>query len=151
VVFTDPTGAVAGTWQPGTHKGAQAVNQANTWSWSELYSRDLNRALEFYKTVFGYELEAMEMGSGPAYTVLKVGGRAVAGAMDMNPLNLDAHVPAHWLSYFTVTDLQATLDKVKELGGKALTDAMNTPMGPFAVIEDSTGAAFAVIQINSQD
>jgi hypothetical protein len=43
-VFADPGGAVFNVWQAAQHKGAQLVNQANTWNWSDLNTRDLEDA-----------------------------------------------------------------------------------------------------------
>ena len=39
-VFTDPTGAVCGIWQPGTFAGAELVNEYGTFGWNELGTRD---------------------------------------------------------------------------------------------------------------
>jgi len=39
-VFADPAGAVFCLWQPNQHRGAQLVNEPNTWNWSDLNTRD---------------------------------------------------------------------------------------------------------------
>ena len=39
-VIGDPAGAAIGVWQPGTHKGAQLVNEPGAWSMSTLRTSD---------------------------------------------------------------------------------------------------------------
>ncbi|HEY2331192.1 MAG TPA: VOC family protein, partial [Acidimicrobiales bacterium] len=43
-VLADPTGAAFSVWQAGIHKGAELVNEDNTWCWNELSTRDLDTA-----------------------------------------------------------------------------------------------------------
>lgn len=38
-IFRDRTGAVIAAWQPGAHRGAQLVNEAGAFTWSELRAR----------------------------------------------------------------------------------------------------------------
>jgi predicted enzyme related to lactoylglutathione lyase len=149
-VFREPTGSFCSIWQPMQHRGAEVVNETGAFSWSELYTRDVPKAVDFYKKVFGWEVEETEMQPMGKYELFKVDGRAVAGGMDMSSIGLPAEVPPHWLVYFTVANTDNTMSKAKELGGKVLAGPNPTPMGPMAVLEDSTGAAFAVIQINQQ-
>src|SRR3954447_174501 len=63
-VFADPTGGVLSVWQPGATKGAQLVNEPGTWNFSGLFTRDVDRALEFYGTVFGWEASPFDPDSG---------------------------------------------------------------------------------------
>jgi predicted enzyme related to lactoylglutathione lyase len=148
-VFSDSTGAHFSVWQPGQHKGAERVNEPGSFCWNELYTRDVAAAREFYQTVFGYEIEEMNMNGGTPYTIFKVDGRPIAGGMDMTAMLPDS-IPPHWLVYFTVTDTAGSVDKAKELGATILAGPQPTPMGPMAVIQDPVGAAFAIIQTSAQ-
>ena len=149
-VMVDPTGAIVSAWQPQIHRGAQVVNEAGSFCWNELYTRDVPAAQDFYRKAFGWEIETTELpGDGGEYTLFKVDGRTVAGGMDMSSF-LPQSIPPHWLVYFTVENTDDTIAKVKELGGTILAGPNPTPMGPMAVIEDPVGAAFAVIQITPQ-
>jgi predicted enzyme related to lactoylglutathione lyase len=147
-VFQDPTGAHISIWQPQAHGGAELVNDPGSFCWNELYTRDLPAAREFYRKVFGWGIEETEF-SGGAYTLFQVDGRSIAGGMDMSSLLPDS-VPAHWLVYFTVKNTADTATKAKELGGTVLAGPQDTPMGPFAVIQDPVGAAFAIIQVSQE-
>src|SRR5688500_6321838 len=46
-VCADPVGAVFCLWQAGTHRGAQIVNEPNSWNWSDLNTRDVAGAKAF--------------------------------------------------------------------------------------------------------
>lgn len=142
-VFMDPTGAVFSIWQPGTHKGAELVNEPGAFCWSELHTRDAEAAKTFYAAVFGWGEKTNAFGEG-SYTEFKVDGQSIAGMMPMGP-QMPAAVPAHWLVYFTVTDTDGTVAKAQELGGNVMAPPMDIPMGRFAVLVDPFGAAFGVI------
>jgi len=147
-VFMDTTGAPISIWQPQLHQGAQMVNEPGSFSWSELYTRDIPAAQEFYRKVFGWGIEETDMPFGK-YTLFDVDGRAIAGGMDMSAFLPDS-IPPHWLVYFNVENTDDSIAKVKELGGTVVDGPKETPMGPFAVIQDPVGAAFAVIQFTPQ-
>jgi predicted enzyme related to lactoylglutathione lyase len=146
-VLIDPTGAHISIWQPQAHRGAELVNEKGSFCWNELYTRDLPAARDFYQKVFGWDAEETEISAGP-YTLFKVDGRGIAGGLDMTSMLPDS-IPPHWLVYFTVENTAATVDKAKELGGTVAHGPADTPMGPFAVLQDPVGAAFAVIQVTS--
>ncbi|HZQ27024.1 MAG TPA: VOC family protein [Acidimicrobiales bacterium] len=146
-IFADPTGAVAGIWQPGQHRGAQLVNEPGAFCWNELNTRDPDRAKAFYAAVFGWEADTQSMGEGgPSYTEFKVGGRSVAGMMDMRG-RLPDEAPPHWLVYFAVDDTDQTVATATQQGGMTFMPPMDLPVGRFAVLGDPEGAVFAVIKM----
>jgi uncharacterized protein len=144
-IFADPTGAVFGIWQPGSFIGAELVNEASTFSWNELNTRDTAAAKEFYSAVFGWTYEDMEVENVGTYTGLQVDGNSVGGMLDITGRVPD-EVPAHWLTYFAVEDTDATLEKLKELGGSVNFGPIDIIAGRFAVVSDPFGAVFAVIK-----
>jgi predicted enzyme related to lactoylglutathione lyase len=82
VVASDPTGVFFGLWQPGTHAGAQLVNEPGTVVWNELVTPDLDAATAFYSAVLGVGWSDMDTGdSGMVYKLLQVDGRTGGGAM----------------------------------------------------------------------
>jgi hypothetical protein len=53
--------------------------------------------------------------------------------------------PSHWLTYFEVTDVDASAKLVTELGGQVVSPPMDIPnVGRFAVVRDPQGAALAI-------
>jgi predicted enzyme related to lactoylglutathione lyase len=145
-VFSDPTGAVCGAWQPGTFAGAELVNEPGTVGWNELGTRDTVAAKEFYGAVFdwGYEDEASDRAG--TYTIWKVGDAMVGGMLDMNALGMPAEVPSNWLVYFGVEDADEAVQKVQSGGGSVMNGPIDIPVGRFAVVADQFGAAFAVMK-----
>jgi predicted enzyme related to lactoylglutathione lyase len=143
-VFMDPTGAAFSVWQPGEHKGAELANEANTWGWNDLHTRDVEKAKAFYAEVFGWECDTQEMGP-MTYTEVKVEGRTVGGIQDMNPM-IPPMVPAFWLVWFQVDDTDAAVAKAQGLGASVMSPPMDIPPGRFAILTDPAGANFAVIK-----
>jgi predicted enzyme related to lactoylglutathione lyase len=144
-VFGDAEGAVISIWEPKAHKGAQIVNEPNTYAWSELWSRDPHKAKEFYPEVFDWGY--VDHGEGPqGYTEWQVDGRSVAGLLTMGP-QIPAQVPPHWVVYFAVADTDAAVARANELGATTLMPPMDIEPGRFAILGDPTGANFAVIKM----
>jgi predicted enzyme related to lactoylglutathione lyase len=149
-VFSDPTGAVFGIWQPGTFAGAEVVNEYGSWGWNELGTRDPAAAKEFYGAVFGWGFEDEESERAGTYTVWKAGEAMVGGMLDLNAIGMPAEVPPHWLVYFTVEDADTAVAKVRAGGGSVMLDPIDIPVGRFAVVADQFGAAFAVLRPSEQ-
>ncbi len=80
-VFADPTGAAIGVWQPKTFMGAELANEAGTFAWNELNTRDIPAAKAFYKEVFGWTPNDLDM-EGMQYTEWKLGEKSIAGIDD---------------------------------------------------------------------
>lgn len=140
-VFQDPTGAFCSLWQTITMGGAELFNVPGAFSWSELSTRDIAGAKDFYPKVFGWGVKDSPDGS---YTEWQIEGRSIAGGMQMTP-DFPAQVPPYWLLYFNVSNAQESVDKATALGGKVVMGPMDSPQGPFAVLQDPVGAVFAVI------
>lgn len=137
-VFQDPQGAFFSIWQPGDHNGAQLVNEPGSFCWSELNTTDKDAATAFYTAVFGWGIKP-----SPEYSEFLVGGNSIAGMMDLqNPA-----VPPHWLVYFAVADVDESVAKVHELGGNVLVPKMDSPAGPFSIVQDPQGAFFGIIRL----
>jgi predicted enzyme related to lactoylglutathione lyase len=145
-ILADPLGAVIGLWQPNQHTGAQLANEANTYGWSELITTDLDASKAFYGAVFGWgAADQGPPGGPPAYTEWKVGDRSVGGMMLKNA-DMPADMPPNWGVYFMTDDLDATLAKVKDLGGAVMFGPTEIEPGTFAVVADNVGAFFSVMQ-----
>jgi hypothetical protein len=143
-VFTDPTGAVCGIWQPGTFAGAELVNEAGALCWNELGTRDVPAAREFYGKVFGWTVEEQEMPGMGTYYVWKDGEAVRGGMIDMTGMAPD-EAPPHWLVYFTVADADAAAETTKSAGGQLLNGPIDISVGRIAMLADPQGAFFAVM------
>lgn len=139
----DPGGGMLMLWQAKKHIGAGLVNTVGAMGWNELYSNDVEASKKFFEGMFGWTYE--EMG-GDGYFVIKNKGRMNGGMMEITEEMKE--VPAHWLPYFTIENLDESLKKVKELGGKVHKEIDNPQVGRFAIIADPSGAVFTIIQLN---
>jgi predicted enzyme related to lactoylglutathione lyase len=143
-IAQDPGGATFGVWQAREHVGAQIVNEPGSLSWNENQTRDPETAARFYSDVFGYEVEAADMGEGAPYRVLKIDGRGVAGMFELTPDM--AQVPPNWATTFAVEDTDAAAKRVEELGGTVLVQPFDIPtVGRYAVVKDPVGVVFGIM------
>lgn len=120
------------------------MSHAGRFVWRELITPNTEAAVAFYTGLFGWESATMAMPGG-AYTLFKQGEEDVGGTV-APPM---ANVPSHWMDYITVDDVDASLAVVEKAGGKAITAAMDLPVGRFAVVADPTGAVFALFKGSS--
>jgi predicted enzyme related to lactoylglutathione lyase len=145
-VVEDPTGAIFGVWQAGTHHGAQLTNDPGTLTWNECQTAEPETAAAFYETVFGHQVGEMPGASGQPYRMLKVDDKAVAGILELTPEMKAGGVPPNWSTIFAVADTEAALSLAGELGGEKLMGPMVIPeVGILGVIKDPVGAVFQVI------
>lgn len=137
-VLQDPQGAFFLVWEPKEHIGAGLVNVPGALCWNELAAADLDAAPEFYRGLFGWEVEAFE-GGPMRYLTIKNEGRGNGGMRDAQP-----GAPPHWLVYFAADDVEAAMSKVRELGGSAISGPHDMGIGKLGVVQDPQGAVFAL-------
>ncbi|MBX7135267.1 MAG: VOC family protein [Fimbriimonadaceae bacterium] len=117
-----------------------------TFCWTECGTRDVAAAKKFYGELIGWTLEDQDMG-GMTYTFIKTAsGETVGGIYNMEGPQFEG-VPAHWMPYILVDNVDARCELVKQLGGEVRMPPMDIPnYGRFAVIADPTGAVVALFQ-----
>lgn len=109
----------------------------------ELNTTDLPKAKAFYGALFDWKLEDMPMGPGETYTIIGV-GEGTGGGMMRHPM---PGAPSAWLAYVGVDDVGASTRRARELGATVLRDVTEIPQyGSFSILEDPTGAVFALWQ-----
>ena len=118
-----------------------------TFSWAELGTTDPEGAKKFYAGLFGWEPMDTPAGEAGTYTLLKLRGREVGGLSKLQKEQLAQGVPPHWLPYIAVASADDTTKKATTLGGKILAGPFDVmEHGRMSVIQDPTGAAFAIWQ-----
>jgi uncharacterized protein len=142
-VCLDNAGARFSIWQPGTHIGAELVNEPGTLTWNELATSDVDGAKAFYGTVFGWAGKTQDF-DGTTYTMWLIGERPVGGMIQMNE-SWPADLRPHWMVYFAVADVDAAAARVTELGGSLPTGPKDASFGRFAVCTDPHGAVFSIV------
>ncbi len=144
-IVSDPTGAFISFWLPINHCGAQVVNVPGAWCWNELITDDPEAAQSFYSGLFGWTFEKDD-NSPNDYWVHLIDDRNNGGLMRKPPEM--AQVPNHWSTYFHVEDLPASLEKLQSLGGQVFVPPFEVSVGSIAVVADSQGANFCLIQMS---
>ena len=147
-VFTDPTGAVFGIWQPGTFAGAELVNEYGAFGWNELGTRDTAAAKEFYGAVFGWGT-AEDRRSGRAGHLHGLESRRGDGrrhARHRPPSVCPTRCRPTGSSTSRSRTPTRAVEKVKGGGGDVRIGPIDIPVGRFAVVADPYGAVFAVMQ-----
>ena len=145
-VFSDAAGAYFSVWQPAKMPGLGVQDAPGSYGWCELNTRGVPGAAEFYGAVFGWTSKLAETSTAEMpYTEWMLDGQRLGGAVDMADSNMPAEVPPHWLVYFNVTNLAATVARVTELGGSVKLDAHDYPGGKFAIVADPAGATFGLM------
>jgi uncharacterized protein len=115
-------------------------------AWVDLTVSDAPRVRDFYAAVTGWKCQDVPMGDYSDFGMAAPGsGRAVAGVCHARGANAD--LPAQWLVYITVADLDASLERCRSLGGALVSGPRGMgDWGRFAVIRDPAGAVAALIE-----
>ena len=125
----------------------QTAPATGTFCWNELATSDREAAKRFYTELFGWTPNEAQFGP-TTYTTFKSGGREIAGMLQMSPEW--GATPPHWMAYVAVDDVDETVRRVWELGGKVCVPPTDIPsVGRFSVINDPTGATLSVIKLNA--
>jgi predicted enzyme related to lactoylglutathione lyase len=116
-----------------------ANTTSGRFAWRELVTQNPKAAIKFYTELFGWTPTEMDMGAMGKYTVMKVGGREVAGFMEAKQPG-----PSMWLVYVTAENVDATVAKARELGAQIVVPGTDIPnVGRFGILKDPQGAAVA--------
>ena len=111
--------------------------------WIDLASSDVDRAQDFYGTVFGWTFDS----AGPeygGYINAAKDGHPVAGLMANSP---ELQAPDGWNTYFHTADIDATASTLTAAGGSVFLAPMEVPAKGFmAMATDPSGAFFGLWQ-----
>lgn len=120
------------------------MTQHGKFIWNELMTRDLEGSKSFYRSVLGWDYTSVDMGTGP-YTLIGSQEAPGGGIMHMQGVEFD-QVPAHWMAYVEVDDVDAAAARVSEAGGSVLQPPFDVPsVGRIAIIADPSGASLGIM------
>ena len=123
--------------------------------WRDLLTNTPAASRRFYGELFGWEFEQPRLfvgvGSGDSYMLIRHNGKLIGGMVDTNALGKTENI-SQWITTISVADIDAAVDRVAGAGGKIVNPPESIgDRGRMAVIEDPTGALFAMIQTNEGD
>jgi predicted enzyme related to lactoylglutathione lyase len=146
-VYRDPEGVVFGLVNSKNGDPADFAGDVNEWYWVDLWTADVEKAAQFYRSVVGYETVPID-DDGPRSGVRLVsGGFARGGIMAKR----SAETSATWLPYIRVADLNASVIKAKAAGGRVLLQPLSMNLATVAIIADPTGAPVGIVQVSTQE
>jgi predicted enzyme related to lactoylglutathione lyase len=118
--------------------------------WNELLARDAEQAKRFYAQTIGWTFDAMAMPDGATYWVALMDGKPVGGIFPTNRPGFE-QVPNAWMSYLSVDDVDARVEKAKAAGAKLMRPIFDIPkVGRIAILTEPGGAGVGWITPASQ-
>ena len=123
--------------------------------WRDLLTNKPAESRRFYEELFGWTFErpgtVPGFGGPDSYLLIRHEGRLIGGMLDTNTIRPGEDI-SQWMTGMSVADLDTAVARVEAQGGK-----INAPptsvgsRGRIAVIEDPTGALFAMIEASGGD
>ena len=140
---------------PPITEGATGERHNGKVVWRDLLTNTPEASQHFYGELFGWEFEEpgviFGIGGAGGYTLIRHNGRLIGGIVDTNALGQDENV-SQWITTMSVTDIDVAAGRVAEAGGVIMAEPTSIgARGQMAVVEDATGAIFAVIQTSEGD
>lgn len=113
-------------------------------SWADLTVGNAGEVRDFYAAVVGWTVSELDMGGYADYCMNAAeSGETKAGICHARGVN--AELPPQWLVYITVEDLDESLRRCVEMGGKIRVEPRGgCEEGRYCVIEDPAGAVAAL-------
>jgi uncharacterized protein len=114
-------------------------------AWVDLTVPEADRVRDFYQQVIGWTPQPVGMGDYEDYNMTRADGSSAAGICHARGVNAD--LPAQWLIYITVDDLNLAAARALDLGGRLLREPTDMgSQGRYCVIEDPAGAVAALYE-----
>ena len=120
------------------------AQQTGTVGWLDLTTDKADELRDFYAAVMGWQVDALDMGGYSDYNMLAPkGGEPAAGICHARGAN--DNLPAQWLLYVNVEDIDSSIRRAVELGGHLVDGPRKMGKNRFCVIRDPAGAVIALI------
>ena len=113
--------------------------------WVDLTVPDAEGVRDFYTQVVGWTSQPLDMG-GYSDFVMNAPGSGDGKAGICHARGANAGQPPVWMVYLMVADLDASVARCEELGGKVLVPVRSAGGGRFCVIQDPAGAIAGLFQ-----
>lgn len=123
--------------------------EVGTIGWTDLTISNAEEIRDFYSKVVGWKPQPLSMGQYDDYVMnTPETETSIAGICHARGVN--AELPAQWLIYITVENIDESIASCKKLGGKILVESKNYGgMGMYCVIQDPAGAVCALFEPKS--
>ena len=141
-LFTDPSGAVIGLWQPGSFPGFAVINEPGAVLFVAIDVHDYETQIAFYRQVLGWEPVEEEVDDHHyAGFMDPETGRPLAGIGD-EVENLEPGEVTAWSIIWQCDDVETAAADVRSLGGTVIKEPRDGGLGRHARVADPAGARF---------
>jgi predicted enzyme related to lactoylglutathione lyase len=113
--------------------------------WVDLTVADAEGVRDFYAAVTGWRPEPVDMGGYADFNMMPPGGGDPAAGI-CHRRGSNAGLPAQWLVYVAVADVEESARRCAERGGKVVDGPRPIGGKKFCVIQDPAGAVAALIE-----
>lgn len=124
--------------------------------WNELRTYDLDRSSDFYRGLFGWEIDSADNSADSSshssgYYYARKQGMPIAGIISVAPDvgNTAQHQSNQWMLSFLTDDVRAVADRSRDHGGTA-GKPVDGPRGPMVAATDIVGAQLGFIHPASE-
>lgn len=114
--------------------------------WIDLTTSEPAKSAHFYSQLLGWDVR--EEVEGSDYRVARVQGLPVAGFIRQPE---EAKIPDTWVTYFLADNIDQQLATVTQLGGRVLAEPTDVQLGRMALLVDTAGAMFGLIEPAGED
>src|SRR3984957_10966956 len=122
------------------------VSSHGRFVWYELTTTDMKSAKAFYASVVGWGARGASM-PGSAYSLFTIGDSPVTGLMNMPEEARRTGGTPRWTGYVGVDDVDAAVERIKQLGGAVYVPPMDVPnISRFSVVADPQMATLALVK-----
>jgi hypothetical protein len=113
--------------------------------WLDLTVEDADTIRDFYRDVVGWTVEGLDMGGYEDWVLSDPNsGMPVAGVCSARGANVG--LPAVWLAYVAVADLDIALARCEERGGTVLHRRGEPGSGRLAIVRDPADAVIGLVE-----
>jgi predicted enzyme related to lactoylglutathione lyase len=123
--------------------------------WHDLLTKDIDASRRFYGGLFGWEFEELPLtlgfGQSSRYLLIRHKGQLIGGMVDVSRVDKNVN-SSQWVVVMSVQDVDAAATAIGQAGGSLITPPTDlNDRGRIAVVKDSAGALFAMLETRDGD
>ena len=124
------------------------ANDLGFFTWYELITTEVTAAEAFYRDVVGWGAQEAST-SKASYSLFTTGKTPAAGLIELPQEARRMGARPRWMGYIGVTDVHATVGRIRRLGGAVYVPPTDTNIGLISVVADPHAATFGLVDHRS--
>jgi uncharacterized protein len=115
-----------------------------SFAWYELLTTDVAAARAFYRRVVGWGVQDASTAAF-SYSIFTAGSVEVGGLMELPPEGRSMGAAPRWIGYVAVDDIDATAERLTQLGGRIYVPPTDSNIGRVSILIDPQTAAIGLV------